>query len=74
MEDLTQPSACYSQQLKSTNGDPPPTRPHLPPPLQRLGTNLLHRLLVVEAENVDELEVGHRWWILVAVNSKRMAE
>jgi len=35
--------------------------------------------LVVEAEEVDELEVdelevGHRWWALVAVNNKRMAE
>ncbi len=58
----------------NTNGDPPPTRPHFPPPQPIDGATSSSPIFVVEAEDVDELEVGHRWWILVAVNSKRMAE
>ncbi len=38
-------------------GDPPPARPHLPPPQPIDGTS---PIFVVEAEDVDELEVGHR--------------
>lgn len=42
----------------------------------KLGPNFSFHmcLLAVEAEEVEEVEVGHRWWALVAVKSQRMAE